>query len=92
MVCGDDLPGLLQGIRSSNNAGSPRGWASVQFDDPKYTTAVNLAPGYCLTLDWDRIDDAWYFRGSKQSPRHTCGDKDYRNCPTVGPLIEPYHG
>ena len=55
MDCGDDLPGLLSGIRSSNNAGSPRGWAGIKFDDPEYSTAVNLSPGYRLTLDWDRV-------------------------------------
>ena len=90
MVCGDDLPSLIKGVRSSKVAGTPRGWSSIKFDDPTYTTAVNLAPGFSLTLDWDRIDGAWYFRGGKQSPRHTCGDKDYRNCPAIGPLLEPY--
>jgi hypothetical protein len=92
MVCGDDLPGVLSGVRSSSNAGSPRGWASIQFDDPGYLTAVNLGVGYALTLHWDKVDDAWYFRGSKQAPHHSCGDKDYRNCPAIGPLLEPYAG
>lgn len=92
MVCGDDLPGLIRGIRSSKDAGSPRGWASVKFDDPGYSTAVDLGAGYALTLHWDALaEDAWYFRGSKKSPRHTCGDKEYRNCPVVGPLLEPYN-
>ena len=90
LVCGDDIPGLLSGVRSSNNAGSPRGWGAIKFDDPNYSTAVNLAPGYSLTLDWARVPDAWYHRGAKQHPRHTCGDKDIRNCPAIGPLLEPY--
>jgi len=92
MVCGDTLDGVLSGVRSSRDAGSPRGWASVQFDDPNYSTAVNLGPGYALTLDWGKTDDAWYFRGRKEPPGHSCGDKDYRNCPAIGPLLEPYAG
>jgi len=91
MVCGDTLPGVLSGVRSSRNAGSPRGWGGIRFDDPSYSTAVNLAAGYALTLDWNKIDDAYYFRGRKQGPRHTCGDKDYRNCPAIGPILEPYN-
>ncbi len=89
MVCGDTLPGVLSGVNSSRNSGSPRGWGGIRFDGD-YATDVDLGPGYALTLDWDRIDDAWYFRGRKQGAYHTCGDKDYRNCPSIGPLLEPY--
>ncbi|MBN1420588.1 MAG: hypothetical protein JXP34_17575, partial [Planctomycetes bacterium] len=92
LVCGDDLPGVLSGVASSRDAGSPRGWASISFDDRDYSTRVDLAPGYALTLDWDRIDDAWYFRGRDRGAYHTCGDKDYRNCPSIGPILEPYAG
>ncbi len=91
MVCGDTLPGVLSGVRSSRNAGSPRGWGAIRFDDPKYSTAVNLGVGYALSLDWSTVEDGWYFRGRKQGPRHTCGDKDYRNCPAIGPILEPYN-
>lgn len=91
LLCGDDMDGVISGIRSSNNSGSPRGWGPIIFDDPGYSTAVNLRPGCSLTLDWDRIEGAWYFAGSKTPPRHSCGDKDYRNCPAIGPLLEPYH-
>ncbi len=90
MVCGDDLPGVLSGVASSNDAGSPRGWASIQFDDKDYSTSVDLDAGYALTLAWDVIDDAYYFRDMQRGPNHTCGDKDYRNCPSIGPLLEPY--
>ncbi|HZZ71386.1 MAG TPA: hypothetical protein VFE24_03980 [Pirellulales bacterium] len=90
MDCGDDLPGLLSGIKSSNNSGSPRGWAGIKFDDADYSTAVNLAAGYRLTLDWDHYAGDWYFRGSKTWPQHTCGNKEYRNSPEIGPLLEPY--
>ncbi len=90
MVCGDTLEGVLSGVRSSRNAGSPRGWGGIQFDDPRYSTDVNLRPGFALTLDWNKIDGAFYFGGSRRAPEHTCGDKDYRNCPAIGPLLEPY--
>lgn len=90
LVCGDSIEGVLSGVRSSNNAGSPRGWGAIIFDDPNYSTAVNLAPGYRLDLAWDKEPDSWYFRGSKNPPGHSCGDKDYRNCPAIGPILEPY--
>ncbi len=58
-----------------------------------YSSDVNLGCGYSLSLDWDKVDEGWYFRGRKQGPRHTCGDKDYRNCAAIGPpLLEPYAG
>jgi len=91
MVCGDTLPGVISGVNSSRNAGSPRGWGGIRFDDENYSTAVNLAAGYALTLDWNKIDDAYYFRGRDRGAYHTCGDKDYRNCPAIGPVLEPYH-
>ncbi len=90
MVCGDTLPGVLSGVRSNRNSGNPRGWGGIRFDDEKYSTAVDLAAGYALTLDWNKIDDAYYFRGRNKGAYHTCGDKDYRNCPAIGPLLEPY--
>ncbi len=91
MVCGDTLEGVLLGVRNSRNSGSPRGWGGIRFDDPQYSTDVDLRPGHALTLDWNRVDDAFYFRGRSQGAHHTCGDKDYRNCPSIGPLLEPYH-
>lgn len=90
LVCGDSLEGVISGIATNNRAGSPRGWGGIKFDGPNYSTAVDLAPGYSLTLDWDKIDGAHYFAGRKEGPHHTCGDKDYRNCPAIGPILEPY--
>ncbi|MCS7238661.1 MAG: hypothetical protein NZ899_10390 [Thermoguttaceae bacterium] len=92
LVCGDSPDGILSGVRSSRNAGSPRGWGSIVFDDPSYSAAVNLRPGYRLDLTWDKEPDGWYFGTSKNPPHHTCGDKDYRNCPVIGPILEPYGG
>lgn len=92
LVCGDSLPGVVKGVKTSRNSGSPRGWGGIRFDDPTYSTDVNLGIGYSLTLGWSPSDIGWYFRNKKTGPRHTCGDKDYRNCPSIGPLLEPYAG
>ena len=90
MVCGDELPGVIAGCKANTDAGSPRGWASVQVDGDGYSTDVSLAPGYALDLTWDKVPGAHYFNNQPKPPAHTCGDKDYRNCPVIGPLFEPY--
>jgi hypothetical protein len=90
MVCGDSLPGVIKGCAASRRSGSPRGWGGMRFDEEDYSTDVNLGVGYSLTLDWDHQRDAWYHEGKSEHPRHTCGDKDYRNCPAIGPILEPY--
>ncbi|HWG47352.1 MAG TPA: hypothetical protein VN688_31605 [Gemmataceae bacterium] len=90
LCCGDEPSGILTGIKSSNRAGSPTGWAGLQFDSPGYSTDVNLMPGSSLTLTWDAVKDASWWNGRKYKPGHGCGDKDYRNCPSIGPILEPY--
>ncbi|HUT35593.1 MAG TPA: hypothetical protein VNE39_19040 [Planctomycetota bacterium] len=92
LVCGDSLPGVIAGCKANRDAGSPRGWASIQFDEARYNTAVNLGVGYALTLDWDKVEGAFYFNGKDKAPFHSCGDKNYRNCASIGPLLEPYAG
>ncbi|MCY3020758.1 MAG: hypothetical protein NTW87_17210 [Planctomycetota bacterium] len=90
LVCGDTADGITAGVKTTNRAGSPTGWAGINFDSPGYSTDVNLAPGYSLTLTWDAIPGAHWWNGRKDVPGHTCGDKDYRNCPAIGPVLEPY--
>lgn len=90
MVCGDRLEGVLSGCHNSRRSGSPRGWAGIKFDEPDYSTDVDLGVGYALTLNWDKVEGGWYHAGRKEHPRHTCGDKDYRNSPAIGPILEPY--
>ncbi|MDQ2733314.1 MAG: hypothetical protein M3Y56_16820, partial [Armatimonadota bacterium] len=89
LVCGDEPGGILTGINSSNQAGSPTSWESIKFDGP-YSTDVNLAPGYGLELDWSAQPDGHWWNGPTDVPSHTCGDKDYRNSPVLGPILEPY--
>ncbi|HEY7427301.1 MAG TPA: hypothetical protein VH682_23910 [Gemmataceae bacterium] len=91
LVCGDEPEGILTGISSSRKAGSPTGWTGIVFDSRGYSTDVNLAAGSALTLTWDAVKGASWMGGRKYTPLHTCGDKDYRNCPAIGPLMEPYH-
>ena len=100
LVCGDDAPGVVAGCKARKVVGSPTEWASIRFDDPNYSTDVNLAPGYSLTLTWDAIPGAFYWvtggKLSKDAPVHGCPpspdsiDKDYRVSPSTGPILEPY--
>jgi hypothetical protein len=96
LVCGDGAPGVVAGCKARKDAGSPTEWASIRFDDPNYSTDVNLAPGYALALTWDAIPGAFFWRTegkvSDVAPGHTCGagDKDYRSTPSIGPILEPY--
>ncbi|MDA1140721.1 MAG: hypothetical protein O3B01_19320 [Planctomycetota bacterium] len=90
MLCGDSLSGVIAGVKTARNAGSPRGWNAINFDDPNYAVNIQLAAGYSLTLDWDRQEGGSYFGSNTREPQHTCGDKEYRNCPSIGPLLEPY--
>ena len=91
LVCGDEASGVLTGVNSNSIAGSPTSWEGINFDGP-YTTDVNLGPGYSLTLDWSARPGAFWWAGHKEAPDHTCGDKDYRNSPVLGPIMEPYIG
>ena len=91
LVCGDEPSGIITGIRSRKGAGSPTDWAGITFDSPGYSTDVNLAPGTSLNLTWDAVKGASWWNGRRYVPGHTCGDKDYRNSASIGPIYEPYH-
>jgi hypothetical protein len=90
LSCGDEPGGILTGVRTFSRAGSPTGWGPLHFDSAGYSTDVNLAPGWSLTLTWDAMRGAHWWNGRKYVPCHGCGDKDLRNCPAVGPVLEPY--
>jgi hypothetical protein len=90
LVCGDQPKDMLTGLRSSKEAGSPTGWNSINFGSPGYSTDVNLAPGTSLELRWVGEKGAHWWNGRKYVPGHSCGDKDYRNSPVIGPIFEPY--
>ena len=70
LVCADSLPGVIEGCQHRNVAGAPREWAGLKFDDPEYSSDVHLAPGYSLTLDWDKVEGAHWFSGKPALSRH----------------------
>lgn len=92
LVCGDDIPGIIDGVRHKNRVGPEPGWAGMNHATGGYSADVNLGPGFALTNSWDKADGAWYWAGSKVAPCHTCGDKEIRNSPEKGPIAEPYLG
>lgn len=90
LVCGDDLPGIIDGVKHKNRVGPEPGWGGIRHATGDYSADVHLAPGFALTTGWDRTEGAWYWAGSKIAPCHTCGDKEIRNSPEKGPIAEPY--
>ena len=91
LICGDSAPGVISGCKGRNPGGPNTGWKGIKHAEDGYNTNVNLAPGYSLELMWKSIEGAHWFNGRKYVPIHSCGDKDYRNCPALGPVLEPYH-
>ena len=89
-VCTDKPKGVIDGVNHRDPQGSPSAWMGIKFDDPDYCTDVNLSPGYSLELTWDPIEGAHWFAGKKRTPYHSCGNREYRNCPAIGPILEPY--
>ena len=90
LVCGDDLPGIIQALRQKNRVGPEPGWGGMNHATGNYSADVNLAPGFALTNTWDKSEGAWYWADSQIAPCHTCGDKEIRNSPEKGPIAEPY--
>lgn len=88
LCCGDTIDGVLSGVMSRRVAGDSKGWASVTWRDEKYRTALDLPAGASLKLSWRGDKDGFATRG--KPPVHTCGDKDFRQDPVLGPLFEHY--
>ncbi|KKL53200.1 hypothetical protein LCGC14_2277810, partial [marine sediment metagenome] len=94
-VCGDKPKGVVNGVKTTRvgKTSVKFGHMGLKILEDGYTSAVNLGPGGSLTLLWDQIKGAhWYHwkSGRKYTPQHGCGDKEYRNCPAIGPVLEPY--
>jgi hypothetical protein len=90
LTCGDTLEGVIGGLKTHNRAGSPEGWAGINHATGNYSADLALAAGYSLTNTWDAVEGAWYWAGNKVAPKHTCGNKDLRNTPDAGLVLEPY--
>ncbi len=90
LSCGDEKQDVISGV-NSNKIYPPKHateWNTTKFDDdPSYKTDINLSEGMILDLTWDKISDGWVH---SVMPKHTCGNKDYRNSPEMGPILEPY--
>ena len=90
LTCGDTLDGVIGGLKTHKDAGRAEGWMAINHSSGNYSADVGLAPGYSLTNTWDAVEGAWYWAGQKDAPRHTCGNKDLRNTPDAGLVLEPY--
>lgn len=94
-VCGDTPDGVVKGVQKTSvgEANVKFGHMGLKMREDGYRTGVNLGPGHSLELRWKAIEGAHWYNwntGRKFVPGHTCGDKDYRNCPAIGPILEPY--
>ncbi len=91
LSCGDELDGVISGLKTRRRAGADEGWAGIVHASGSYSADVNLTPGCSLTNTWDPLPDAWYWAGNNVAPAHTCGGhKDTRNDPGIGLVLEPY--
>ncbi|HUU23098.1 MAG TPA: hypothetical protein VM389_11250, partial [Phycisphaerae bacterium] len=60
-------------------------------EDPAYSTAVRLQSGMRLTLAWAAAENGQFgINGKQTAPGHTCGIKDFRTDPKLGPILMPY--
>jgi len=89
--CGDTLGSVMSGLKTHRPGGPSEGWMGIKHATGGYRAEVDLAPGTSLTNTWDGVEGAWHWGRSKQAPRHTCNNKDLRNCPAAGLVLEPYY-
>ena len=74
-----------------SNDGSPTEWMGIKFNEDGYNTDVNLPKGMILDMLWSKIDGShWWFPDRKRIAKHSCSERDFRNSPSCGLLIEPY--
>ena len=88
LCCGDTPEGILSGVKSRKIVGDSKGWASVTWRDEGYSPQLRLPCGSSLRLEWQSAENGYAVSGGV--PRHTCGNKDFRSDPLLGPLIEHY--
>jgi len=89
--CGDTLAGVISGLKTHRSSGRSEGWMGIKHASGDYRAGVDLAPGASLTNRWDGVEGGWYWGRSQRPPGHTCGNKDLRNCPAAGLVLEPYY-
>jgi hypothetical protein len=90
LCCGDDAPGIVQGCKSSkaHAPSKPRdGWASVTGRDENWSPLLRLPAGATLRLEWKGEPGR---TAVDNRAAHSCGTKDFRSDPVLGPLLEHY--
>lgn len=92
LSCLDPLSGVESGIKSHNKSGSAESWMGINHATGSYSADVNLAPGFCMENTWDSdaLTNNFYWNGGRHPPCHTCGQKETRNDPAYGLIVEPY--
>ncbi len=90
LCCGDEAEGIVQGCKSSkaHPPSKPQeGWASVTGRDKGYSTLLHLPAGATLRLEWKGMPGQLAIQNKGA---HSCGTKDFRSDPVLGPLFEHY--
>lgn len=92
LPCKDDPKYIVTECKKPrSNNGSPTDWAGIKFNEDGYSTDVNLPTGMSLDMLWSKIDGShWWFPDRKRLAKHSCSERDFRNSPSCGLLIEPY--
>ncbi len=88
LCCGDSPEGVISGVKSRKVVGDSKGWASVTWRDEGWAPALRLPCGAALRLEWKAADNGFAVNG--KAPQHSCGMKDFRENPVLGPLLEHY--
>jgi hypothetical protein len=88
LCCGDTAAGVISGCKSRRVAGNVKGWGACQWRDQGYAPVLTLPAGAALRLDWKGEPGGYAVSG--RAPIHTCGNKDFRHDPILGPLAEHY--
>src|SRR5262249_52191186 len=92
LVCGDDLPGIVNALRRKNRVGAAESWGGMHHATGNYSADVDLAPGFALTNTWAPSAAAWFWSSSRVAPCQACGDKELRTAREEGGVAEPYLG
>jgi hypothetical protein len=91
MCCGDTPEGTVSGCKTSKPHApvtAKDGWASVTGRDKNYSPLLALPSGAALKVEW--INAAGQLCADGTKGIHTCGTKDFRNDPELGPVVEHY--
>ena len=88
LCCGDAVEDVVKGVKGRTIIGDQDGTGSITGRDRDYSPLLNLPVGGSLRLDWRGVGEKFAVEGP--SPRHTCGLRDYRDDPVLGPVAEHY--